>query len=308
MKKTLKFFKSFFIIIFFIIVILIVSLNVLKFAIYSEFYDMKQNISPNPGLNDGFIPQGIAATDDGYILTSGYMKDKSASRIYVTKDNNYRYLEVAQNGKIFIGHMGGIATTKERVFIADEDYIYVVSLNDILNEHSASISLEERYRVYNKAAFVFTDETNLYVGEFHNGKNYITNHKYETKDGMYHAVVSCYAIDDLSIPTKIFSIRDKVQGFCITEENNVVLSTSYGLASSEYYVYDLEGLESSSITEEHIPVYYLDQAKKKFTGPAMGEDLDYYNGMVITLSESASNQYIFGKFFFAYNIYGLKLK
>ena len=37
-------------------------------------------------------------------------------------------------------------------------------------------------------------------------------------------------------------------------------------------------------------------------GPAMGEDLDYYNGKIVTLTESASDKYIFGKLFGATKI------
>ena len=45
----------------------------------------------------------------------------------------------------------------------------------------------------------------------------------------------------------------------------------------------------------------------EFTGPAMSEGLDFYEGRVITLTESASNKYIFGKFFFANKIVGLEI-
>ena len=38
----------------------------------------------------------------------------------------------------------------------------------------------------------------------------------------------------------------------------------------------------------------------------MAEGLDYLDGEVITLTESASNKYIFGKFFFANKIVSLK--
>ena len=34
---------------------------------------------------------------------------------------------------------------------------------------------------------------------------------------------------------------------------------------------------------------------------------DYYNGKVITLTESSSNKYIFGKFFFANKIIALEI-
>ena len=37
----------------------------------------------------------------------------------------------------------------------------------------------------------------------------------------------------------------------------------------------------------------------------MGEDVDYYDGKLITLSEVASNKYIVGKFFFANKIVAL---
>ena len=50
-------------------------------------------------------------------------------------------------------------------------------------------------------------------------------------------------------------------------------------------------------------VYYLDNVVKTFNGPAMGEDLDVdSDGKIVTLTESASNKYIFGKFFFANKI------
>ena len=53
------------------------------------------------------------------------------------------------------------------------------------------------------------------------------------------------------------------------------------------------------------PVYMLGECVREIKGPAMGEDLDYYNGKVITLTESASNKYIFGKLFFANDIVAL---
>ena len=53
------------------------------------------------------------------------------------------------------------------------------------------------------------------------------------------------------------------------------------------------------------PVMFLEDCYKEVKGPAMGEDLDYYNGKVITLTESASDKYIFGKLFFANKITSL---
>ena len=55
------------------------------------------------------------------------------------------------------------------------------------------------------------------------------------------------------------------------------------------------------------PLYKLDSYSKKVKGPAMSEDLDYNDGKVYTLTESASNKYIFGKLFNATKIVGLAL-
>ena len=54
------------------------------------------------------------------------------------------------------------------------------------------------------------------------------------------------------------------------------------------------------------PVYYLEECQKDVKGPAMAEGLDYLDGRVITLTESASDKYIFGKFFFANKIVAIE--
>ena len=88
----------------------------------------------------------------------------------------------------------------------------------------------------------------------------------------------------------------------------VVMSTSYGLADSVYYIYDEEKATDTGKTVDGAPLYSLDTLEKEFTGPAMGEDLDYYEGKILTLTESASDKYIFGKFFFADKIVALSLE
>ena len=54
-------------------------------------------------------------------------------------------------------------------------------------------------------------------------------------------------------------------------------------------------------------LYYLNNCLNEIKGPAMSEDLDYYDGKVITLFESACDKYIFGKFFFANKIVSLDI-
>ena len=290
-------------------VLAVAVLNVAKFALYHEYYSIKSDICVNPGLNDGFVCQGIAASEENdLILVSGYMKDHSASRIYaVDSSDNFHYVELMQGDKAFTGHTGGVATSGEIVYIASDDRIFTVALDDVaFAESGAKVDIGEGIEVNNQSSFVYTDDTYLYVGEFHDGGKYnIVGHETETAEGMHYAICSMYDLNDLTTPIRIYSIRNKVQGICFTPDGKVIMSTSYGLKDSVYYVYDLSAATDSGKTMDGAPLYYLDQLEREIKGPAMSEGLDYRDGRVITLTESASNKYLFGKLFFANKIVGL---
>ncbi len=309
MKKTFKILIGACIVILLVVIAFILGLNGLKFLIYSDYYKIESDVCINPGLNDGFVCQGICEFDaNGKILVSGYMSDHSASRIYVTDEqNNSYYVSITKNGKAFTGHAGGIASHGDKVYIVGDNSIYVINADDIFNAQNGDIvEILEVINTDNAGSSAFADENYLYVGEFHNGTNYVTEHTYTTPDGEYNAVIYRYSFDNLTAPDKIYSIRNEVQGICFAE-GKIVLSTSYGLADSYYYVYNEADAIESGLTHLGAPVYYVCSPEKVVKGPAMAEGLDYYDGKVITLTESASNKYIFGKFFFADKIVALDL-
>ncbi len=291
-----------------IIFVVIGGLNALKFVIYADYYSMEERVCTNPGLNDGFVCQGICVSEEnGVILVSGYMDDKSNSRIYVTDlDSNSYYVELTREGKSYTGHAGGIALTGDTVYISNGSKLYVFSLTDILNAKNGDIiDIGAGVKVNSAASFVYADENYVYVGEFNNPAEEQKEHVYETSSGTNHSIIERYSHNDLENPDKIYSIGDYAQGVCFTPDGKIVLSTSYGLTSTQYYVYDESDATDSGNTLDGAPVYFLGECIKQISGPAMGEDMDWYDGKVITLTESASNKYIFGKLFFAYDIVAL---
>lgn len=287
-----------------LVLIILGGLNIAKFGIYSDYYSYRGIVCQNPGLNDGFVHQGICVDEaSGKIVLSGYMADHSASRLYVTDtNNNSYYVSINKDGKAFTGHFGGVTISGETVYIATDDAMHLVSRNELLTaKNGDTLSVFKTIPTNNQASYIYSDDTYLYIGEFHDGGQYITEHPYETPDGLYHAIITRYNLNDLTKPDKIYSVRDKVQGICFAN-GKIVLSTSYGLADSVYYIYNEADCIKSEHTLDGAPVYYINNLEKEFNGPAMAEGLDYYNGKVITMSESASNKYIFGKFFFANKI------
>lgn len=286
-----------------LVLLVCIIFNSLKFAIYYDYYSMKSDLCDNPGLNDGFVCQGIAAVDGrDLILVSGYMTGKAASRVYVTDLNSKSYyVELNRDGKDYTGHAGGIATVGDRVYIANGSKIFDFPLDDLLTAKPGdSVNIGQGTEINNKASFIFSDDEYLYVGSFMDeSTDRVEEHIFNTAEGEHTAICTLYSVDDLTTPVRVYSIRDYVQGVCVTENGEMILSTSHGLASSVYYVYDLDRATDSGKSLDGAPVYYLENLKYEVWGPAMSEGLDVYGGGVITLTESASNKYIFGKFFFA---------
>ena len=207
----------------------------------------------------------------------------------------------------YTGHAGGLAVTDGTVYIANAKKIYSLALSDVLAAENGDIlDIGAGTKVNTNASFVYTDEEFLYVGEFHDGGKYvIEDHENETAEGTHYAICTKYSLADLTTPLAVYSLRNNVQGICFTPDGKAVLSTSYGLTDTVYYVYDLDEATDSGKTFDGAPVYYLDKLEKEIHGPAMGEDLDYFDGKIITLTESASDKYIFGKFFGATKLVAL---
>ena len=47
-----------------LVLVALAGLNVAKFIIYDEYYDIEESVCKNPGLRDGFVCQGICATEN----------------------------------------------------------------------------------------------------------------------------------------------------------------------------------------------------------------------------------------------------
>lgn len=311
LKKITKYISIVVLSIIVLFLLVIVGLNISKFVIYREYYKAESNLCKNPGLSDGFVCQGIAAVDDqDIILVSGYMKDKESSRIYVTTlDNKSYFVSLTRDGKSYTGHAGGISVSGDYAYIANGSKIYTFPLEDVLSAKNGDIvDIGSGTKINNKASFLYSDDEYLYVGTFMEPDSEpVDGHTYNTAEGTHLAICSVYSIDDLSKPVKIYSIRDYVQGICFTPDGKIVLSTSHGLSSSVYYIYDEKNAVDSGKTLDGAPLYYLDNLEYEIKGPAMAEGLDWYNGKIITLTESASDKYIFGKLFFANDIVSLDI-
>lgn len=277
----------------------ILSFNGLKFAIYSDYYSARDVVCTNHGLNLNYISQGTAVTDDGkYVITSGYMSDKTNSRIYITNtetdETHYVKLKYA-SGKPVKLHLGGVAVEEDTIYLPSGNKVWTLSLQQSLQNDEMEIT--ELMATNNNGSYIYTDDEYLYVGEFYRKQNYQTDNSVVYNSNTYNAIVEKYDFDDLSKPEAVYAVRNQVQGFAVNENGDIVLSTSYGLASSYLHYYKSSSVIDTGTQYLGAPLHVLETEDYSLMAPAMSEDLDYYNGRFYTNFESSSNKYIFGKFF-----------
>ncbi len=292
------------------------GLNLYKYIGFSDYLSIRTNVCSIPGINSGFVNQGIGYNEEtGEYIVSGYTSEEG-SRLYITDGENTHltYLN-DENGDAFDGHCGGVDTDNENIYIATDDRIWIVGFDEAKN--SDSVILDNYVNVNNQASFVFVDDSYLYVGEFNDDTNYITDHPYTTDEGQHNAIISQYNLSDFAshtssqessyTPVAIYSIRNKAQGFCVLSDGRMVISTSWGISSSIFYIYDSTSVKESGETLDGAPVYYLQNEVSTVTGLPMAEDMTIVNGKACSMNESATNKYIFGKLYFDTQIYTLDL-
>ena len=283
--------------------------NILKYPIYADYWSRQHDLYEIPGLNEGKVPQGCAYDKQKKVVyTTSYSSD--GSYVYVVSDNGSIAHPLKSKGEIYTGHAGGISTSGSYAFIANDDRIYTIKTADLNDAELQYIDIGEGIKVNNQASFTFADENYLWVGEFNNDNQYVTEHPV----GNNKAIITKYNLSDFypgsagACPVEIISIPNEVQG-CAFFDNTMVLSTSWALNSSKFLVYNTHDFDDSFSKIDGLNVKVPSKDPKVIKAPMMMEDLDVYDdGTIITLTESACNKYILGKFLFYTKIVTVKIK
>ena len=306
MKKGIKIAIS-------VIVALILAIGIFaivwfKGKTYKNFYAHATQEFEVPGLDEGFTPQGLTHYDnENCFLVSGYMKDGSASRIYVVGQQT-KYFTLKLNGEDYVGHAGGIATYGSFGYLVGDKHLYVFNIIDAVElENGQSINILSEFEAPNGADFINIQDGQVYIGEFYHETKYPTSAKHHitTSDyDMNYAVTYVYDISDskqyyfdINDPTYAISTTEKIQGMCRASNGEVVLSSSWSLSDSNIYIYkSLSQLESQTFefsADKNIQMYVLDNSNliKTLVAPSMSEEIVLHDGKVYLIFENACQKY-----------------
>ena len=304
----------------YVVVALILLLLVLRFGVTAMYFDYFSNSKSEfviPGLTTAFVPQGFDYIEESdTYLTCGYMSDDTASRVYVRDGAGETYYAnlLYPDGTPYVKHAGGLCFNGNYLYVAGDDGVDVFLLEDILAGRDAR-KLGKILTGHDMAYCSFYNGY-LLAGNFYHPETYETpaHHRITTPAGDANtSLITIFKADAESefgidpTPVAAISVREKVQGICFTSDNEIVLSTSYSVASSHLYFYQIDTDRASTVEvlNGQVPLYYLDSANltKTVTMPPMSEELVYRDGRVWVMCESACNKYIFGKFIRGYQVF-----
>lgn len=343
--------------------VIIILVAVLGFKLYdyigaAEFYNNSRVIFPTPGVADSnFVPQGMTY-DEGSktFFFTGYMGkpiigelgDDIAARVYTLDETSGKVdfvrLYVDENTP-YTDHTGGVEVFGDYVYVTGEDShgLDVFRMSDVRAGNGGKAIMVGTVKTYNSPAHTYTFDYNgqryILAGSYHkDGSVYLTpdHEKIDIPgtDLKNTSVMTVFKLDENaefginSTPVAIISAREMIQGICITEDQ-LVISSSWGLATSNLYFYDLadiipvgdinyageieygdletEGDETYEDFNFTVPCYVLDSHDPEATvvAPPMSEELVYLNGEIIVFCESACNKYVFGKLTTGFGTYAL---
>ncbi len=318
-----------------LIVLVLLGVKIGEKLVFNSFYSNAEKEFKMPGTNDNLVQQGMVYVEEkDLILVCGYMSDNTASRVY-TLNRDGKVLSITQlkneDGSDYTGHTGGIEYYQGYVYITEgtgvKDYdggLDVFSLDDIITGKETTNKIG-RVKTYNNPSCCHIYNGYMLVGEYFREVDYETsdNHRMETPSGDKNTALtmvfkmdkentSNFGMSDL--PVSCISTRDAVQGIYTIDDDQIVLSTSWGLSASNLYFYDMKLITSGDSAERigdlALTVYYLDSVSLKETvkAPPMAEEMLYLDGRLYILNESACNKYIFGKFMSGNYMYSYEIK
>ena len=306
-----------------VILVLLVAVRAGERLAFAKFYSNAKRELPIPAVNGGFVGQGLDyIEEDGVFVSCGYSSKKGeASSVYVMKSDgtSHRTALKNQDGSNYTGHTGGVAHYNGFCFITGADGLDVFSLADVLAGGEAKKIGEVKSPDGHDPAYVTVCGDQLYEGSFYRAGNYETpeNERITTPHGDENkALIYVYDLSETApfgvneTPVAAYSTVGLVQGMTFTDEQ-IVLSTSYGLAASHLLFYDIADIvapEKTTVGENSVDLYYLDVSclAKSVKAPPMTEEIVYKDGRIFIMCESASDKYIFGKFMSGRYMYSYK--
>ncbi len=289
---------------------------------YALFFNNFKESFVIPGLFEGLIPQGICYDETtGYFLITGYFEENAFPSMLVcvdAKSGNFVSAHPLKTTEAndFYGHVGGIASSQNTVYITSNGECYTFSsslLKDIKN--GAEIRFTGKFLLNTKGSFACIHNNILWAGDFIESddkeREKVDDITTLQSGETFYAYCEGYILDDGLpfvnkinsesngyIPDYFLAIPEQVQGMAFTKTDKIIFSTSYGRRNnSSILIYDdiLIGEKSGTkiVDGESVDLYTCgnDMLLKEIIAPPMTEGIAIHPDGLYLIFESGAAKY-----------------
>lgn len=290
------------------------------YKMYNSFTSIAKKTFIIPGLNEGFVPQGLTFCESlNSFMISGY--SSLTGEAYIITINaangkmNGEYKIIKKDGNVFCGHNGGIASYGKNIYITDGYMLCCISLHDF-NTSSQSVNIKDEILLPSSASYISIYDGYLWAGNFYhksfgNKYDFSAVDKYEKE---YRTVIFAYRLDNsyncglrtykdtypkMAEPYLAIYAPNEVQGLAFSENGDIHLSCSYGryvMSSQLLYKYPpkKECTATINLGNKNIPAWFLnnDSLINAVYAQPMSEGVVIRNGKTYIIFESAAKKYV----------------
>ena len=298
----MKYLKKFLLIIISLlfIILLILFLDYVRLNLTYLFQnDTYVESIPVQGNKNKYTPQGLTYSDKyNVVLQTSYHSKHEVSKLYVTEFSTEKFLKELKikeiDDKDNIGHVGGITTDNNHVWITSDYEINEYSLEEILNTKKDSITSIKNTKLPIRGDFCTYHNNILWIGDF------FLKPFYNVPDDT--PLLFGYKIKeelDYSTPDYIISLPKMVQGIAITSDNHFVVTRSFtNLIQSDLSIYENvleEEANYYTLNNKKIPYYHFTNRNKikSIKLPPMAEEFFYKDNKLYILFENSSDTYFY---------------
>ncbi|MDH6669615.1 hypothetical protein M2277_000259 [Paenibacillus sp. LBL] len=256
---------------------------------YKKFFDISRKGAVVPGLsgNKEWIPQGLALVPSKkWIIISHYWgntKSKQASSISITSSKTNKRIKTLylyeSGSKKHTGHVGGLAVSKNHLWVASGKNVYKIPLSTIEGKKDYSHVVMTRYALGHKASYATYSDGILWVGEYMDGEDKGSKQCAPGPKGKLRGY-KLTSGDDLSLNRKAdytWSTPDRIQGAVVTK-SRVLYSQSCGRNNASKLLIYTRGASGKA-------------AATPLTMPPMSENIAIRGNDLYVLFESGARKY-----------------
>ncbi|MBR4728408.1 MAG: hypothetical protein IK080_11030 [Clostridia bacterium] len=278
---------------------------------------------PTPEVENGYVPQGLCYLEKAQVYVLSAYHETQPSVLILTDaaaGTRLKTLALAQaDGQPFTGHLGGVATDGDWLYLTDEAKVQRLAVSAVLQAADGeTLPLTESFLTDLRCSFLSCDGAYLYAGEFY---NFTFDGSFDTDPDhwrrvsffeRYYARCCAYPLASLdaaceagtvTTPEYVLTLPRCVQGLARMPDGSLRLSVSYGRNNPSYLLtytdvtaWDPDG--SVLYGDERVPIYYLYQkaCTARAELPPMLEGIAAVNGQTVGVFESCAAKYADGAF------------